>query len=124
MQHDTTTARGVRKLEIGILIRIIIRDNCWKAPFVMNSLRCTNNLTKNTFTYITINRNLSIVFYQKHNHLANNNYLYIHNHTPRPIPTHTQENIIIYQTIAIYTYITTHPDLYPRTLKKTHTLTN
>ena len=51
--------------------------------------------------YIHYNyRNLSIVFYQKHNHLANNNYSYIHNHTPRPIRTHTQENTHAYKLVS------------------------
>ena len=43
-------------------------------------MHCTNHLTKTTFIYISINRTVSGVFYHKHNHVTNSDYLYLHTH--------------------------------------------
>ena len=56
---------------------------------MLNSLHCTNNFTKTTFTYISTNKTVSIVFYHQNNHLSNNNYLYIIEPVPKGAPSDT-----------------------------------
>ena len=81
----------------------------------LNSLHCTNKLTKNTFTvYISTNRTLSIVFCHKHNHLANSNYLYIHNYTSTPTQAKThvsphQLKYILHLVNYQYSFKNSHP---------------
>ena len=65
-----------RLRDVGVIIMMII-DSSYKAPFFNTRwIHCAVQTT-----WHLTNRTLRVVFYHKHNHLADRNYRYKHTHT-------------------------------------------